>query len=128
MFRKWVEIAFVGLVVVSIVAACARKPAVPTETPTAATLPFPTGQFTNNDWSWDFKADGTFTFSGPQMSETGTYTPNGDQVVITCQCGGNVKGTYGWLFDGQTLTFHAIDDPIFNRLNVISSGVWSLNP
>ena len=93
MRRKWVEFSLVIILVAWMVAGCVRKPAAPTETPTATALAFPTGHFTNTDWSWDFKADGTFVSSGPQGNETGTYALNGDQVIITCQCCGNVKGT-----------------------------------
>ncbi len=140
MARKRVELSLVIVLIAWILAGCAARPtpAPPTETPTAplpptglptaAALAFPTGQFTNTDWALDFKADNTYTVSGPQVSETGTYTVNGDQVVITCQCCGNVKGTYNWAFDGQTLTFRTIEDACFNRMNVVSSGIWSLGP
>ena len=123
-----VDILFSAFLVLMAITACARKatPA-PTETPTPG-LAFPTGHFTNSDWTWDFKADGTFISSGVPGAETGTYIVTGDQVEITCQCCGNVKGTYRWSFDGQTLTFHAIDDACFDRLNVVSSGVWTLSP
>ncbi len=140
MERKRVELSLVIVLIAWILAGCAPKPTPvpPTETPTAPVLPtepspavalaFPTGQFTNTDWSLDFKADNTYTVSGSRVSETGTYTVNGDQVVITCQCCGSVKGTYNWDFDGQTLTFQAVEDACFNRMNVVSSGIWSLNP
>ncbi len=136
MSRKWVELSLGIILFVFSVAGCARKPApAPTPTPvpptptfTVVVLPFPTGKLTNMDYVLDFKSDGTYTASGPQGTETGTYVASGDQVVLTCQCCGNVKGTYSWIFDGSTLTFHAIDDACLNRLNVVSSGVWSQNP
>ena len=125
MYKRWAALVF--FIILLSFTGCASKPS-PTLVPSATPLPFPTGLFTNTDWSWEFKSDGTFTSSGPQGSETGTYVASGDQVAITCQCCGNVQGTYKWAFSGGTLTFHAIEDQCFNRLNVVTSGIWSLNP
>jgi hypothetical protein len=102
------------------------SPTKPSSSPTTAS--FPTGAFVNGDWSWEFKADGTFVSSGQLGSESGTYSVNGDQVVITCQCCGNVEGTYTWFFDGAALKFTAIDDKCANRKDVVDASTWSKKP
>ncbi len=127
MFRTRVALAFVSVLLLCSVFGCGRKPA-PTSTAVPTAIPFPTGPFTNGDSSWEIRPDGTFTTSGSFGSETGTWSAAGEQVVITCQCCGNVKGTYRWAFNGGTLTLQAVDDQCFNRLNVLTSGIWSLNP
>lgn len=92
------------------------------------TTPFPTGSFINGDWSWEFKADGSFVSSGPLGSESGTYSASADQVVITCQCCGDVEGTYTWAFDGMALKFTAMDDQCANRKDVVEASTWSKKP
>ena len=89
---------------------------------------FPTGKFTNGNWSLDFKGDGNYIASGPPGSETGTYRVTGNLVVITCQCCGEVTGNYTWIYDGKTLTFTAIEDKCSNRLGVVAAGQWLKTP
>ena len=113
---------FVLLVVVMIITGCSPSASSPTP------VPFPTGTFENGDWSWEFKADGTFLTSGPIGSETGTYQVTGNQVTITCQCCGNVKGTYAWSFDASELSFIAIDDTCSNRKGIVDGSIWSKKP
>jgi hypothetical protein len=85
---------------------------------------FPTGPFVNGDWSWVFKADGTFVSSGPAGSETGTYTVSNDRVVITCQCCGAVEGIYSWLFDGTALKLNSLNDQCADRKGVVDASTW----
>ena len=92
------------------------------------TVAFPTGTFINGDWSWEFKADGTFLTSGPIGSETGTYTVSGNQVIITCQCCGEVEGTYTWAFDDNALSFAVMDDTCANRNDVVDGSSWLKQP
>ena len=122
--REWVKSAWLLFLILLIIAGC--SPTKPSSSPTPAS--FPTGAFVNGDWSWEFKADGTFVSSGPPGSESGTYSASGDQVVITCQCCGDVEGTYTWAFDGMALKFAAIDDNCVNRKNVVDASTWSKKP
>ena len=97
--------------------------------PTAAsTMTFPTGRYVNAGFSWEFKGDGSFISSGPPGSETGTYVVTANQVVITCQCCGEVAGTYTWTYDGKALSFKAIADKCSNRLKVVAAGPWLITP
>jgi hypothetical protein len=89
---------------------------------------FPTGTFSNGDWQWEFKEDGTSFTSGPIGSETGTYTISGDQITITCQCCGDIAGTYSWTFDGAILGFKAIQDDCENRRGVVDKSQWTKTP
>ena len=93
-----------------------------------ATATFPTGMFTNGGWTWEFKAGGSFISSGPPGSETGTYIVSGNQVVITCQCCGDIPGTYAWSYSSDALVFKAIEDKCSNRLGVVAAGSWLKNP
>ena len=119
------ETIFIILTMVFLLAGCTTRPAIPTPIPTRQvdTL-FPGGFFTNGDWSLDFKADGTYRAAGPPGSETGTYKVNGNQVTVTCQCCGEVQGSYTWSYDGGTLHFTAIEDKCQNRQGVLGSGEW----
>jgi hypothetical protein len=122
--RGWIRCAWVLILVSVIIAGCSpTKPA-----PTPTTVSFPTGAFVNGDWSWEFKADGSFVSGGPLGSESGTYSVSGDQVVITCQCCGDVEGTYTWSFDGMALKFTAIDDKCTNRKDVVDTSTWLKKP
>jgi hypothetical protein len=120
----WMELALILLMV-----GCVPKVAQTQVAPTAtAAATFPAGKFMNGNFSWEFNAGGIFTSSGPQGSETGTYTVIGNQVVITCQCCGDVKGTYTWTYTGNALIFKAIEDECTNRLGVVGTGQWVKNP
>ncbi len=122
--KRQMALARILLLGVLAMAGCASPKAPP---PTSAPS-FPAGAFVNGDWAWEFKADGSFNSSGPLGSETGTYTVNGSQVIITCQCCGDAKGTYAWAFDGNTLQFTAIDDSCSNRKGVVNASTWSKKP
>ena len=122
--RGWIKSAGSLFLVLLIIAGC--SPGKPSSSPTPAS--FPTGAFVNGDWSWEFKADGTFVSSGPSGSENGTYLVSGDRVVITCQCCGEVEGTYKWAFSDMGLKFTSNDDKCANRKNVIDASTWSKKP
>ena len=118
----WSKFICVTFLVLALFTGCSSKKVV--SLPTLAS--FPTGSFANGDWSWEFKGDGAFVSSGPQGSETGTYSVTGDQVIITCQCCGAVEGIYTWSYDGTKLKFSAVDDKCSDRKNVVDASAWLL--
>jgi hypothetical protein len=74
-----------------------------------------------------FSADGTYVMSGPQFIPiNGTYVLDQDKVVVTdidglCQ---DIPGTYSWAFDGQVLTFTAVEDNCSIRRLDWQAGPW----
>ena len=116
------KFAFILLLVGVIISGCSP------ETSSSTPVSFPKGTFISGDWSWEFKADGTFLTSGPVGSETGTYQVTGNQITITCQCCENVKGTYLWAFEGSELSFTVIDDTCANRKDVVDGSSWMKKP
>ena len=112
---KYASILLLAMVIIT---GCSPEASSPTPPP------FPTGAFENGEWSWEFKADGTFLSSGPIGSETGTYQVNGNQVTIACECCGDAMGTYTWAFDGSELSFTAVEDPCSNRSDVVDGSTW----
>jgi hypothetical protein len=124
MKSSWIKPCCLALAILSVGVGCSSR----TDPPAPSSQSFPTGKFTNQDWSLDFKGDGTYIASGPPGSETGTYTVSANQVVITCQCCGDVAGTYTWNYAGGTLSFKAIDDNCSNRLAVVGAGLWLQTP
>jgi hypothetical protein len=122
--KGWIKSAWVLVFLLLIIVGCSPSRSSTSPTPDA----FPTGAFTNGDWTWEFKADGTFISSGPLGSETGTYSVNGNQIIITCQCCKEVKGTYQWSFDGTALKFIAINDECVNRKDVVDASTWLKKP
>ena len=127
--RQPIRSTWVLFIVMLIITGCnSTKPLPPPTAVSTTTAAFPVGNFGNGDWSWVFKADGSFISSGPSGRESGTWSVSGDQVVITCQCCGEVKGTYTWAFDGVALKFAAIDDKCTNRRDVVDASTWSKKP
>lgn len=119
------------LAVVIFLAGCAPgvSPSSTAGTPTINPHFFPIGSFVSGDWTLEFKADGTFTFSGPTEKYTGAYAADGNQVVFTTDSCGEVKGTYLWSFDGQRpMLLKAVDDPCRDRAELITSTGWWVKP
>jgi quercetin dioxygenase-like cupin family protein len=96
-----------------------------TQAPTATTAAsFPIGIFAKGNYTWDFKADGSYVSQSSEGGEKGTYTATGNQIIIQGDYCGDVKGTYTWAYDGKALSFNALDDRCTDRLNVIVPGQW----
>jgi hypothetical protein len=127
--KGWEKPVWSLLVVLLALVGCGRKASQPPPTPTE-TLGgnFPTGKFVNGSFSWEFKVGGSFISSGPPGSETGTYFVNGNQVAITCQCCGDITGTYTWSYENKVLVFKAVEDQCSNRLGVVGTGQWLQEP
>jgi hypothetical protein len=97
--------------------------------PTLALNHIPPGAFVSGEWTLEFKTNGTFSLSGPQSTDSGKYTSTGDRVVITTKNCGNVKGTYLWRFDGVSpMILKAVDDQCSDRLELITSTAWAIEP
>ena len=80
---------------ICLLSACSVKavPATATTIPTPNPNYFPAGAYVSGEWTLEFKADGTFSLTGPSEGEIGAYTSAKDRVTITTPSCGNVKGT-----------------------------------
>jgi hypothetical protein len=125
--KKFCLIALTAFAV--LLASCGPSAAKPTTTP-AALGDFPVGNFSNSTlaWTWDFKADGSYSSGGPQAAEHGTFTVAGDQISIKGDYCGNIIGTYTWAYDGTALTFQGIHDECTDRAGVVVTGKWVKKP
>ncbi len=125
--RGWIFPASGILLAILVIAGCSSSTPQPQSTATLAVeSSFPTGIFKNGDWTWEFKDDGSTSSTGPMGSENGTYSVDGNQLVITCECCGNVAGVYSWAYDGEELTFTPVEDQCNSRMEVVISGPWSI--
>jgi hypothetical protein len=110
-------------------------PVPPTQTPaptaTTEALPFPVdGTFTKVEYTWEFKADGTYHTTSQYLDVDGVYTVAGDQIAVQedyvpCK---DIVGTYTWAYDGEALTFTEVDDKCTDRRNVVGRGRWLKKP
>lgn len=125
--KKFSLIALTVLAV--ILAACGPSVAGPTTTP-AALGDFPVGNFMNTivAWTWDFKADGSYSAGGPQVFENGTFTVNGKQISIKGSYCGDATGVYTWTYDGTALKFEQVCDECLERAGTVVSGKWVERP
>ena len=135
MKKKFLLIALAGLLIAMVACAGPLTPtpalqevtASPSLEPDGENL-FPTGLFTSGEWTWEFKADGTFFNSGPLGSETGTWRTDGEKVIIICQCCGDVEGAYTWALVEETLSFQLVEDDCSNRSDVVNGSEWIRQP
>ena len=124
---QWTKLA--GIAVVLLLIAVGYGPSAtqlpPTPAPTATTAAtFPIGIFAKANWTWEFKADGSYVSHSPGAGERGTYTATGNQIIVQGDYCGNMKGTYTWAYDGKALSFKALDDRCTGRRNVVVPGQW----
>lgn len=101
----------------------------PTTTP-AALGDFPIGNFSNSivAWTWDFKADGSYSAGGPQVVEHGIFTVTGNQISLKGDYCGDAIGTYTWTYDGTALKFETIKDECADRAGTVVNGKWVKKP
>jgi len=107
----------------------------PTQTPaptvTTEALPFPVdGTFAKVEYTWEFKADGTYHTTSKYVDSHGVYTLTGDQIAIQedyapCK---DIVGTYTWTYDGAALSFTVVNDGCTDRRNVAGRGQWLKKP
>ena len=81
-------------------------------------------------WLMDFKQDGSFTLTrnGTPMVQRGSYTVVEDQITIagdSAPCVGQGPGTYLWTYDGQVLTWKAVQDPCPERKGTQHGSQWT---
>ena len=131
------RLAWIALAIVLIVVGCGPTPThlLPTQppAPTATTaLPFPISSFVKANITWEFRADGTYSWK-ESLSETeasGTYTVTGNQIVIKddyapCK---DVVATYAWAYDGQKLSLTLVDDACRDRRLTFDQTKWTKKP
>jgi hypothetical protein len=108
---------------------CGSKRAKSTTSP-ASIGDFPTGTFANSDqaWTWEFNADGSYLARGLQSREKGTFTVNGSQISLKGDYCGDITGNYNWTFDGTALEFNLNEDICSDRAGVVVTGKWDMRP
>ena len=89
---------------------------------------FPTGIFTNKDWTWEFYPDGSYYADGSNAHESGTYSVTGDQITIEGDFCPEIIGTYTWTYEGEALSFKLISDKCTSRMNTVRNGQWLKQP
>jgi len=119
-------IAFVLLLIMSACQPGTQNSALPE----ASLGDFPPGIFQNPtvNWTWEFRADGTYFAQGIFKSERGTFTVTGDQISMKGDHCGEITGTYIWTYEGKALTFNLLDDNCMDRRVVIDNDSWFLTP
>ena len=112
-----------------LLASCGPSVAKPATTP-AALGDFPIGNYRNSvvAWTWDFKADGSYSAGGLQAGENGIFTVTGDQISLQGDYCKDATGLYIWTYDGTALKFEAIHDECTDRAGVVVSGQWTPRP
>lgn len=131
MQRRWRKLTAIVIVLMLATVGCGPSPTKTLPTPGPATTAFPIGIFTMGGWGLEIKADGTYVVKLERMTESGSYTVTGNQVVFTgdyCTRLGVEKGTYAWNYDGKGLTFKALDDLCMDRLSRVDGSSWSKQP
>lgn len=119
----WIRLATIMLAIVVITVGCVPLVAPP------AQPPFPTGTFTGPGiWTTEYNADGSYVARNPDAMERGTYTVTGEQIVLKGDYCGEVEGTYTWTFDGEVLSFTAVDDQCVDRRILVEGGTWLRQP
>jgi hypothetical protein len=123
---KHTRLVILGTLIVELASACVGRVA-----PAAS---FPEGTFASpvrGGVTQQFSGDGTYIVAFPGHNpHTGTYTVSQDEIVLTDDneiCAG-VAGRYKWAFDGQALTFTAIDDGCAIRRIDWPSQAWIKQP
>ena len=143
---QWEKPAWIALAIVLIVVGCGpsatQPPATPTPMPVPPTQPpaptattalaFPTGVFTKANFTWEFKADGTYYWqeSKSGTDASGVYTVTGNQIVIKDDLSGcqDVAATYIWAYDGQKLSLKVVDDQCRDRRLMFDQTKWTEKP
>ena len=123
---KHTRLMILGTLVAGLGAACAGN--------VAPAVSFPQGTFASpvrGGVTQQFSADGTYVVTFPGHNpHTGKYTTSQDEIVLTDDneiCAG-VAGEYKWAFDGQALTFTAVDDRCPTRRIDWPSQPWIKEP
>lgn len=96
--------------------------------PTATPVTYPTGVFTKANWTMEIFDDGTAHVFQQFVDSFGTYTVTGNQVVVKDDFCKDITGTYNWSYDGQVLSFTAVQDKCMDRKNVMHQSKWKKTP
>jgi len=127
--RVYCKILFAMAFLLLTVSACQPGTQNP-DLPEAFLGDFPPGIYQNPEvnWTWEFKADGTYFAQGVFKSERGSFTVNGDQISMKGDHCGDITGTYTWTYEGKALNFSLFEDKCTDRKVVIGNGSWFMTP
>jgi len=97
-----------------------------------AAAAFPQGVYAAEEYTMTFADAGQFRVSvGEKVMVEGEYTIKGDRLRLTdkrgpiaCTRAGQETGTYGWKYDGETLTLAKIEDPCEPRSAALTAQPW----
>jgi hypothetical protein len=133
MSPKWNLVVAVSLLLLIVSVACGTSaPATKVlPTPGAAAIAFPNGSYAIGKWLLQLKGDGGYALKADGLEENGTFAVTGDQLTLKgdrCAKLNNEKGVYRWSYDGQKLSFTALDDLCMDRLKTMDSSSWAKNP
>jgi len=83
---------------------------------------FPTGKYTYDDASVEYRDDGTFTLmKRDKVVNEGTYSVQGDEIQFTdSYCQDANPGTYKWQYEDDKLNCELIEDPCEGRVSALS--------
>ena len=87
----------------------------------------PNGYLSFGARTWEFKSDGTNSYRG-EVSDEGTHTVIGNQIVFKGGYCRDQDGTYTWAYDGKVLSFKLIADQCFDRRTVVNGARWTKKP
>jgi hypothetical protein len=121
------KITWIAIAILLIIVGCSPSANESTPTPEPS---FPIGIFTKANWTWEFKADGSYHSEQSMANDDGVYTVTGNQITIQgdyVPCKG-IVGTYTWTYDGTALSFTTVDDQCTDRRNVTGRGQWLKKP
>ncbi len=119
----------VSLLLVAASVACGTSAPITKNLPTPGTAAsaFPGGSFAVGQWSLELKSDGAYALKADALQESGTYAVSGDQLTLKgdrCAKLNIEKGVYRWSFDGQKLSFAALDDRCMERVSRMDNTSW----
>lgn len=92
----------------------------------------PTGTYATKGITLTLDGKGQFRVNdGKAMKVSGSYTINGDQLVLTDQKGpwactksGEQSGTYTWKYDDSVLTLAKVTDACTDRVGSLTTSPW----
>ena len=93
---------------------------------------FPQGTYASGEYTIVFADKGQFrVLTGEELVVEGEYTVKGEQLMLTdkrgrlaCKGEGMATATYGWKYEGETLTLSKVEDKCTGRSAGLTAGPW----
>ncbi len=132
MSPRWtLMVVSVVLLIVAVACGPSSAPVKVLPTPGVSANPFPSGTFGIGKWSLELKGEGAYALKADALEENGSFAVTGDQITLKgdrCAKLNIERGVYHWSYDGQKLTFQALDDKCMDRVSRVDSSSWTKNP